>query len=754
MTSVKLKRLRASLLPFVALAAISTPALAQRQQAVGPGVIPLNATGVLNGVDLSASGTTGTLNVGVVGGPATDVFTANNPFVAGRVAISTAASSQGNIAFNSGSTVFGDIGVTQPGGPFLLAITGGNTGTVVNFRGNVYATTTNVLGTGRLNFNSGSTNISATNFGGDGTISLAPNSRLIGALTTTAGANTGTLELGGGSVLNGAVGGAIGLRAINVVGGSNLAGVSATITGATNAFTFSLGTNTLNIGGALTIANGGPSGVINTTLASTSVFGNIRPVGATNLGSTLLINVTVPNTTFLAVGSQFNIVQTAPGTLQSGTNGTVLTVTIQNPTNPLYSFRPVPLAGTIAGLVTIETTATPVQSALTPPPGAVVPPTQPIAAIVVPVLLAAPPTSDLATVLAAINAFSDPAAVVSAVAQLAPSPSTLVAPLVAFHANRQLQNLWMSRFDCGPLGRREANADRALEKKDTCISDDQRVGWWINGFGYFAEQDAQRSFVGYKAKTGGVMAGVDAPLGPDTHFGLGFGYARSGIRAKGKGSRADVDTIQMTAYVGHEPGPWFVNGALSVGVNFYSGSRRIAFPGVDRKASATFGGDSYTAIANTGLHLCAGGLTFTPTASIQAMRVNVDGYVETGAGDISLRVRSRKYDFVESGLGLKIAKSFAVAGGTFEPELHGRWLHELSNPNLSQTASFSVAGSQFLTTPELSNAKNTYNVGGALNYFAASGDNNIWAIGAGYDFYGARDGYSAHQATVKVTGRF
>ena len=36
------------------------------------------------------------------------------------------------------------------------------------------------------------------------------------------------------------------------------------------------------------------------------------------------------------------------------------------------------------------------------------------------------------------------------------TPSTLVAPLVAFHANRQLQGLWQSRFDCGPLGRRDA----------------------------------------------------------------------------------------------------------------------------------------------------------------------------------------------------------------------------------------------------------------------------------------------------------
>src|SRR4051812_33561196 len=168
---------------------------------------------------MSASGITGTLSVGVVGGPQMDIFSSNAALVSPFQAVSTAASSQGNIVFNSGSTVNGAIGVTQPGGPFLLNISGGNAGTAVNFQGPVFATTTSVSGTGSLNFNSGTTNITATNFAADGTISLAPNTTVIGALTTTAGANTGTLSLGSASNLNGAVGGAIGLKSINVVGG-------------------------------------------------------------------------------------------------------------------------------------------------------------------------------------------------------------------------------------------------------------------------------------------------------------------------------------------------------------------------------------------------------------------------------------------------------------------------------------------------------------------------------------------------------
>ena len=161
------------------------------------------------------------MSVGVPGGPEMDIYSANNPPVSGLIAVSTAASSQGNIVFNSSSKVFGAIGATQPAGPFLLNVFAGSTGSTVDFLGPVFATTLNVTGTGAVNFNSGSTNVTATNFAADGIISLAPNTTLIGALTTTAGAQTGTLALGGGSVLNGAVGGAVGLRSINVVGGSH-----------------------------------------------------------------------------------------------------------------------------------------------------------------------------------------------------------------------------------------------------------------------------------------------------------------------------------------------------------------------------------------------------------------------------------------------------------------------------------------------------------------------------------------------------
>lgn len=276
---------------IAAVAAWSSASFAQ-QIINGASPTPLSATGVTSGVAMTGQGGGGALIVGTIGGPEMDIYTNNSGH--GAVtnslleAVSTDASSHSNIVFNSSSSVFGAVGVSQPGGPFFLDLNGGNTGTAVNFMGNVFATITTVSGTGSLNFDSGSTNITATNFAADGTIALAPNTTLIGAVTTNT-ADTGTLSLGGASVVTGAVGGATGLKAINVVGGNNNAGVSASISGAVDAYSFNLGTNTLHIGGALTIANTGAGGVINTTLASPTVYGNIRTVGATNLGPTLKI---------------------------------------------------------------------------------------------------------------------------------------------------------------------------------------------------------------------------------------------------------------------------------------------------------------------------------------------------------------------------------------------------------------------------------------------------------------------------------
>ena len=737
---------------FLALAAAQaswlTAASAQRQSAAGSGPTTISPTGVLGGVDMSAGGGTGTLIVGTVGGPATDIFTLNTSLALIPPAVSSDASSTSNITFNSSSTVYGAIGQTP--GPFFLNIGAGALGATVNFLGPVYGTTLDV-GVGRVNFNSGSINVTATNFAADGTISLAPNTTVIGALTTTAGANTGTLILGGGSVLNGAVGGAIGLKAVNLSGGN------ATITGAVNAYSFNLNSSTLNIGGALTMPGSSPvGGIVNTTLASPSVYGNIRVVGSTNLGPTLRINVTVPSFAFIPVGTQFNIIQTQTGTVQSGTNGSILLISAQNPTNPLYTFSAVPLAGTIAGLVTIQTTSTPLQVALQPlPPGVLPTPDQQVAAGVALALLGSTGSNDILTnILPAFGALTDRTQVINALAQLAPSSSDLAAPLVAFQAGRQFEGLISSRLDdtfCDRM--RRPGEDVAA----TCKEAGPHSNWWLKGFGYAGSQGAEQGVAGYDATILGTMIGYDVPLDPNTRVGMGIGFARSQIDGnsfQGAGNNTSIDTYKALVYIGHDSGNWFISGDASFGWDDYTGTRLIQFPGVSRAAKASYSGQDYTARVTTGNHFFAGGFTITPIAALQYTHLDLGSYTETGAAAIGLRVNAQSYDFLESSLGVKVAHSFRYRDVNFIPEVHAKWFHELTNPTVSNTAAFSAVGSPSFTTRGINTADDTFNVGAGVTILSCGCATRVWAVEAVYDYYWRPDNYSAQQVALRYTARF
>jgi outer membrane autotransporter protein len=693
-----MKRMFFALLFVAANAAWCSTSFAQ-QITVGPGPTPLSATGVTDGVQMTAPGPccVVTLTIGNE-----DVFTNNssggvvtNPLLP---AIATDTASQGFVVFNGSSNVFGSAGTS---GLILNTIKAGANGATVNFWGGVVTTTLDVTGTGTVNFLSGTTNAAAMSFANDGTIGLAPNVAITGALTTLAD-NTGTLMLGSGSQLTGAIGApTFSLKNITVAGGSNTTGVSATIVGAVFAHQFDLGPNTLNINGALNITG---TGVINTQINSATVYGNIIPTGASSPGSALQVNVLVAPGAVIPVGTLFNIVNAA-----SGTSGIPITVT--DPTQPGYTFAAVPLAGNVHGAVQIIMLTS---GAVVPGgPGGPPPPPTPIEQ------------------------------------QLSPSAPDVVAPLVTFQGNREFQELALSHLDdvmCGQVREPYLNNDNS-----TCQKNRPQSGWWLKGFGYWGNQDADGAFPGYDSKIAGTMAGFDMPLDGNTRAGLGVGYARSWIDGKTFDTSTDANTYQAMAYIEHAQGPWYVYGDASFGWNDYSSTRHIAFPGVDQTAQGDYSGQAYTGFVTTGYHFFTQGFTITPLASLQYTHVNVSSYSETGAGALNLNVASQSYDFLESGLGATVARPFSFGTGTLVPEIHAKWLHELINPTLQATSAFT--GSPSSTTPGFNPADDTLNIGAGLTFLSCNCSARTWSLEGVYDHYFA-DGYSADQGMVKFTGRF
>jgi outer membrane autotransporter protein len=553
-------------------------------------------------------------------------------------------------------------------------------------------------------------------FDGDGTVVLAAGTyfNAAGGVTTAAGANTGTLVLGGGSFLNGAVGaGGAALRNVTIAGGNNNAGVSATINGAANVYSFNLATNTLNVVGALTIADSTPNGIINTTLASPALYGGIRPVGTTNLGTTVTVNVTVPTTAIIPVGTTFYIVKTNGS--QTGTPGTV--VNVVDLTNPSSKF-----IGLDFGQGLIEITST--QAFLGPVP--VTPDTPPA------------PSSPIV-----------------------PSSPGLGAPLVSFQATREFEGLWLSHLDETMCGQIDQPRQSDKEQPSTCQRNDPHPGWWMKGFGYWGSQGSQDGFAGYGSQIFGTMVGVDVPvaglaLGGETRVGLGIGYARTTIDGSGTGANTDSNTYTATAYIAHDQGPWFIDGDLSFGWSDYTGNRNVVVPTLlNSTAQAGYSGQDYTVFATTGYHFFAQGFTLTPLASLQYTHMNLDGYTETGAAPLNLTVNSQSYDFLESALGETASRPFVYGNGTFVPEVHFKWFHELSNPRFQNTWSATgFTGSTSFTTQGPNTAADTFNPGVGVTFLSCACTGKTWSLEAVYDYYWRNDVYAANQVMVRFTARF
>lgn len=700
-------KIRIIVLAVAAVMAGWAPHGVAREAVALPGVV--GAEGELNGVDTTGNAT---LTVGN-----NQNINTNNDAGGG---FRTSANLTGSILFLGNSTVTGSTGAA---GTSYLNLSAGVAGTTTNFNGTIFSSTLTVSGTGVVNFNGNVTG--APVFAADGFINLGAGRVLTGAVTTNT-ANTGTFTFNNGSSVTGAMGGANGLKQINVIGGN------AAITGAVQAQGFSLGTNTLAITGALTT---NAAGTIATTLGGDAVFGKIT-AGTANInagGVTVIPTVTG----VLTNGTTYKIVDAPAGTIGAP-------VSVVN-NNPRYTFAGLP---TTTGDVNIRLTSVAPLAALV---------VAPAAAAVAPILeVTAPVGSDLLAVQNAIAVLTNTAAIDNALVQLAPGTTNLAAPWVAAQATRHFEDLWMARMDeiqrlccdtCAP--NQPARPINTHECKDI----ERTSNWWMKAFGNEGRQDNVNNITGYRTEAQGIMLAYDKPLNANTRVGLGGGYANTAIDGNNSSGRTTIDSYQVTAYISHVPGPWFVTGAITTGVDRYKGTRNIVFPGVDRTASATYTGGQYTGVVTTGVHYRFNDMTVTPLASLQASRIRVGSYSERGAGDSNLRVDSQDYDFLQSSLGVKAEWVMRSGNGTYSPEVHAKWLHDFSSTTMQQDAAFVGGGARFATRG-VDHDRDLYNVGVGISFLSCNCGTNPWTVKGLYDYKWNNSNYESHQLSLLGSLKF
>ena len=179
---------------------------------------------------------------------------------------------------------------------------------------------------------------------------------------------------------------------------------------------------------------------------------------------------------------------------------------------------------------------------------------------------------------------------------------------------------------------------------------------WLKPFGSWADQEKQNHASGYKADTLGFVAGIDGTISPALRVGGAFAYAKSDINAQSvpASQGVNIDIYQLIGYGSYSlDDRTEVNFQADVGMNRNKGQRRIAF--TSTTASSNY--DSLSAHLGVGIgrnYPISTQTSVTPSIRADYTTIREEGYTETGAGLLNLKVNTRSADSLILGIDGKL----------------------------------------------------------------------------------------------------
>ena len=177
-------------------------------------------------------------------------------------------------------------------------------------------------------------------------------------------------------------------------------------------------------------------------------------------------------------------------------------------------------------------------------------------------------------------------------------------------------------------------------------------GVWVNGIGAEVQQQTVDAIAGYKADTGGLIAGYDRLFQNSVRLGGAFGYSTTEIdNSLLIGNRQSLQTYQGLVYGQLVFPKGYLNASFGAGELAYDTKRIVTFPGFADTATASYNGMIYSGRIDGGYPIITSLGVFVPVASLTYARVDQDAYTELSVAGAGLTVGKQSTDSLRSGVG-------------------------------------------------------------------------------------------------------
>jgi outer membrane lipase/esterase len=226
-----------------------------------------------------------------------------------------------------------------------------------------------------------------------------------------------------------------------------------------------------------------------------------------------------------------------------------------------------------------------------------------------------------------------------------------------------------------------------------------RLGVFVDGDLRIGDRTATDRESAFDLRNHSYTLGIDYRFGGEFVAGAAFGYGRATSRFSGPDARLDSRNMTGSLYGSWYVNDWYLDWIGSYGKLDYDSSRHVLFNStvvtssngiVDRIATGTTNGRQAAVSANTGYDFHAGGWLFGPTISLNYVKVNIDGFAESGASGLNLAFDQQRGDSFTVKAGAHLSYAWTTAVGVILPHLQGAAVHEFANAAQSVNARFAA----------------------------------------------------------------
>jgi len=383
-------------------------------------------------------------------------------------------------------------------------------------------------------------------------------------------------------------------------------------------------------------------------------------------------------------------------------------------------------------------------------------------------------SGDLNAVLRAIDSLSTPGQVAGALEQISHEKAAAMSILAFAGANLRARNLsqritdlrfgkWQAGGQGGWPGAFGLNYSRAeglmLAYNSSDLSSlltakrkaapETKWGLYLTPALALGSQKSSAQQTGFSFNIAGFTAGADYRVRDDLLIGVASGYSHTGASFRGSGGDLETHTWPISVYGAYLPESFYAFGSLGYALNLFNQERNISFPGLSRQTQGSPAGHQFNLYGEAGYDLKVKPFVVTPVASLSYSHLWIDGFTESGAGALNMKVSPQNAESLQTGVGAKIAVPLHRGPTVVVPQVYATYQHEFADNSRGLDARLSQGSGTY--TFQTAEPQRDFAVVGANVTIMAKKN---FTIQLNYNAEVGRSNYTAHYMSAGLRWEF